>query len=219
MISASGRRLARSGPRFHRNIRFYVISHAVEMKLPYFFLLLQQPGPMTRALVDMLKASGVKTLAVIYVDDLFGLENYAALKVALAGTGISIVEDKSYPLGVKDLGPVLRSMKDRNPDAFICNVTGTTHLAHAVGAELAAVGVREVLVLQEAVQEDLAHQHRRLASGELQHLAGHRRGVFASIDIHNNTGLNPHYGCVNQLDQHSLRHRSTFVSSRKFEVS
>jgi succinylglutamate desuccinylase len=27
------------------------------------------------------------------------------------------------------------------------------------------------------------------------------RGVFASIDIHNNTGLNPHYGCVNSLAQ------------------
>ncbi|WP_372656506.1 ABC transporter substrate-binding protein, partial [Hydrogenophaga sp.] len=53
----------------------------VEMRLPYFFLLLQQPAPMTTALVDMLKASGAKTLACIYVDDLFGLENYAALKV------------------------------------------------------------------------------------------------------------------------------------------
>lgn len=31
-----------------------------------------------------------------------------------------------------------------------------------------------------------------------------RRGVFASIDIHNNTGLNPHYGCVNRLDQRFL---------------
>lgn len=26
------------------------------------------------------------------------------------------------------------------------------------------------------------------------------RGVFASVDVHNNTGLNPHYGCVNRLD-------------------
>jgi branched-chain amino acid transport system substrate-binding protein len=91
----------------------------VEMKLPYFFLLLQQPAPMTTALVDMLKNSGVKTLAVIYVDDLFGLENYAALKVALQGSGISMVEDKSYPGGVKDLSPVLRSIKDKNPDAFV----------------------------------------------------------------------------------------------------
>ena len=91
----------------------------IEMKLPYFFLMLQQPKPMMDALVDMLKANGAKSAAVIYVDDLFGLENYAALKVALQGSGISIVEDKSYPLGVKDLSPVLRSMKDKNPDAFI----------------------------------------------------------------------------------------------------
>jgi branched-chain amino acid transport system substrate-binding protein len=91
----------------------------VEMKLPYFFLLLQQPKPMMDALVDMLKANGAKTAAVIYVDDLFGLENYAALKVALTSSGITLVDDKSYPLGVKDLGPVLRGIKDKNPDAFI----------------------------------------------------------------------------------------------------
>ncbi|MBK7955074.1 MAG: succinylglutamate desuccinylase/aspartoacylase family protein [Candidatus Accumulibacter sp.] len=30
------------------------------------------------------------------------------------------------------------------------------------------------------------------------------RGVFASIDIHNNTGLNPHYAVVNRLDQEAL---------------
>ncbi|MFO1244703.1 MAG: amino acid ABC transporter substrate-binding protein [Ramlibacter sp.] len=91
----------------------------IEMKLPYFFLLLQQPAPMTNALVDMLKANGCKTLACIYVDDLFGLENFAALKVALQGSGIQMVEDKSYPGGVKDLSPVLRSIKDKNPDAFV----------------------------------------------------------------------------------------------------
>ena len=91
----------------------------VEMKLPYFFLLLQQPAPMTNALVDMLKANGAKSLAVIYVDDLFGLENYSALKVALQGSGINLVQDTSYPGGVKDLSPVLRSIKDKNPDAFV----------------------------------------------------------------------------------------------------
>ncbi len=91
----------------------------VEMKLPYFFLLLQQPKPMCEALVEMLKANGAKSLAVIYVDDLFGLENYAALKVALQGSGISLIEDKSYPGGVKDLSPVLRSIKDKNPDDFV----------------------------------------------------------------------------------------------------
>ncbi len=91
----------------------------VEMKLPYFFLMLQQPKPMCEALVEMLKANGAKTLACVYVDDLFGLENYAALKVALAGSGITMVQDTSYPGGVKDLSPVLRSIKDKNPDAFV----------------------------------------------------------------------------------------------------
>ncbi len=91
----------------------------IEMRLPYFFSLLQQPKPMMEALVDMLRANGVRTMTAIYVDDLFGLENYAALKIALRDTGISLLEDKSYPLGVKDLSPVLRSMKDRNPDAFV----------------------------------------------------------------------------------------------------
>ncbi len=90
-----------------------------EMKLPYFFLLLQQPKPMCDALVDMLKANGVKTAACVYVDDLFGLENYAALKLALKGSGIQLVQDTSYPGGVKDLSPTLRSIKDKNPDAFI----------------------------------------------------------------------------------------------------
>ncbi len=91
----------------------------IEMKLPYFFLLLQQPKAMCDALVEMLKANGVKTLACVYVDDLFGLENYAALKVALAGSGISLVQDTSYPGGVKDLSPTLRSIKDKSPDAFV----------------------------------------------------------------------------------------------------
>ena len=37
-----------------------------------------------------------------------------------------------------------------------------------------------------------------------------RRGVFASVDIHNNTGLNPHYACVNRLEPHFLRLATLF---------
>ena len=74
---------------------------------------------MCEALVEMLKANGVKTVACVYVDDLFGLENYAALKVAVQGSGISLVQETSYPGGVKDLSPVMRSIKDKNPDAFV----------------------------------------------------------------------------------------------------
>lgn len=37
-----------------------------------------------------------------------------------------------------------------------------------------------------------------------------RRGVFASIDMHNNTGLNPYYGCVNRLDRRFVALASLF---------
>lgn len=36
------------------------------------------------------------------------------------------------------------------------------------------------------------------------------RKVFASIDIHNNTGLNPHYACINSLDHSFLQLASLF---------
>ena len=36
------------------------------------------------------------------------------------------------------------------------------------------------------------------------------RGVFASVDLHNNTGLNPHYACVNVLDTATLHLAAVF---------
>ncbi len=37
------------------------------------------------------------------------------------------------------------------------------------------------------------------------------RGLFAAVDVHNNTGLNPHYACVNVLDWRAL-HLATLFS-------
>ena len=34
--------------------------------------------------------------------------------------------------------------------------------------------------------------------------------LFASVDIHNNTGLNPHYACINKLDNQFLHLASLF---------
>lgn len=36
------------------------------------------------------------------------------------------------------------------------------------------------------------------------------RGVFASVDIHNNTGWNPHYACINRLDPPFLQLAALF---------
>jgi branched-chain amino acid transport system substrate-binding protein len=91
----------------------------LQMKNPYFFALLQQPDLMMRALAEYIAARSGKTAAVVHVDELFGLEQMTALEAALKEKGIQIVEKKSYPLGVKDLQPVLNDIKAKNPDAFI----------------------------------------------------------------------------------------------------
>ena len=36
------------------------------------------------------------------------------------------------------------------------------------------------------------------------------RHTFASVDIHNNTGINPHYGCINRVDNQFLHLASLF---------
>ncbi|WJW75920.1 M14 family metallopeptidase [Thiohalobacter sp. IOR34] len=38
-----------------------------------------------------------------------------------------------------------------------------------------------------------------------------RRQPFAAIDVHNNTGLNPHYACINRID-HRFLHLATLFS-------
>ena len=41
----------------------------------------------------------------------------------------------------------------------------------------------------------------------------HKRKPFASIDIHNNTGHNPHYACLNILNPHALQLASLFSNT------
>ena len=78
------------------------------MKNPYFFALLQQPDRMMDSLAEYMAARSAKTAAVLYVDELFGLEQLDGLEKSLKAKGIQIVEKKSYPLGVKDLQPALK---------------------------------------------------------------------------------------------------------------
>lgn len=91
----------------------------LSLKNPYFFPLLQQPDVMMEALATFLKARGTTTAAVIHVDELFGLEQAAALEKAFKEKNIQIIEKKSYPIGVKDLQPVLRDIKAKAPGAFV----------------------------------------------------------------------------------------------------
>ncbi len=109
----------------------------VAMKNPYFFPILQQPDRMMDALAEFLKARNTKTVAVIHVDELFGLEQVTALEASFKEKGIQIVEKKSYPMGVKDLKPVLNDIKSKNPDAFVAlSYPPDTFLATAQAREI-----------------------------------------------------------------------------------
>jgi branched-chain amino acid transport system substrate-binding protein len=110
----------------------------LSMKNPYFFAILQQPDSMMNALAEFLKARNVATAAVIHVDELFGLEQASALEAAFKEKGIRIIEKKSYPLGVKDLKPVLNDIKAKNPDAFVAlSYPPDTFLVTAQAREIA----------------------------------------------------------------------------------
>ncbi|MEM8843578.1 MAG: M14 family metallopeptidase [Pseudomonadota bacterium] len=45
------------------------------------------------------------------------------------------------------------------------------------------------------------------------------RNLFASIDIHNNTGLNPHYACINKLDNEFLNLAALFSKTAVYFLS
>lgn len=92
----------------------------VDMGLPYFFSLLQQPDKMMEALLDMLVAHGARTLVTVYMDDLFGIETIGALTRAARGRrSMEILDRQRFAPGTKDLSPVLRGFMSLKPDAFV----------------------------------------------------------------------------------------------------
>jgi branched-chain amino acid transport system substrate-binding protein len=91
----------------------------LEMKLPYFFAASWTAEQSTRALVDLMAAQQVKTVAIGYMDDLFGLERYNIMMPMLKERGIAVVGEKSFPANTKDLSVVLKDFKAKEPDALV----------------------------------------------------------------------------------------------------
>src|SRR4030067_2116332 len=91
------------------------VAHTV----PYFFGILNMPREKGAALVDLLLELNVKKVALIYVADAYGIEwtGVVAPKLGVAGIDVDII--KSYPLGAKDLSPLLKTIKAANVDALL----------------------------------------------------------------------------------------------------
>lgn len=89
-------------------------------KIPYFFGMLNMPREQAAALVDLLAELGIKKVALIYVADAYGIEWAQKTVPALEKKGIDIAIKKSYPLGSKDLSPLLKTIKAANVDGVLC---------------------------------------------------------------------------------------------------
>jgi branched-chain amino acid transport system substrate-binding protein len=94
-----------------------------DLNLPYFYAILAQPDAMMLSLANFLKdvkrQHKLNKVAVIYVNDLFGLEHHTALMPLLKEGAFEVVEEKSYPLGVKDLTDVLKGIKAKGAEILV----------------------------------------------------------------------------------------------------
>jgi len=86
--------------------------------IPYLFIHLNQPKEKAEAMVDMSLDLGIKTLVAAHAQDLHGIEYAQGVIPQLAAAGVEVLAYKSFPIGVKDLTPMLKEFKSLDPDAM-----------------------------------------------------------------------------------------------------
>ncbi|MBM4323197.1 MAG: branched-chain amino acid ABC transporter substrate-binding protein [Deltaproteobacteria bacterium] len=120
-----------------------------ELKGSYFwFITACIPDRQMKAFVEMLKAQKgqIKTVAIVYLQELFPRENLQFLEPALREANIQILLKKDYPMGVKDLTSLLTEVKSKNPDGLIA----LTYPADSflMTAQAKEVGVKPKLMME-----------------------------------------------------------------------
>jgi branched-chain amino acid transport system substrate-binding protein len=85
--------------------------------LPYFFQALSYSNhDQMPAFGKILQEAGAKTAAVVYLDDLHGIEYQAQAAVFLSGAGVDIVSNVAIPGDIKDMSSIIRQIQEQNPD-------------------------------------------------------------------------------------------------------
>jgi branched-chain amino acid transport system substrate-binding protein len=90
-----------------------------DLKLPYFFQSLNFSETQVPILANILLELGAKRVAMISIEDLHGVEYSGSAVPEFAKKGIEVVMKKSYPMGVKDLSPLLKQADSLKADAFV----------------------------------------------------------------------------------------------------
>ena len=85
--------------------------------LPYYFQALSYSNhDQMPAFAEILNEAGAKTAAVVYLDDLHGIEYQAQAAVFLSGAGVEIVSNVAIPGDIKDMSSIIKQIQERNPD-------------------------------------------------------------------------------------------------------
>ena len=87
--------------------------------LPYFFAVLNFADTQMPAMADLYKENGIKSVAIIYIDDLHGREYTSVATAELEKRGIDVKMARSVPMGIQDVSPLLKEAKALDVDAFV----------------------------------------------------------------------------------------------------
>ena len=71
------------------------------------------------ALFEIYKEVGVKTVAMIYVEDLHGLEYAEVVRAEAENAGIKLLYDEQVPMATADFAPILRNVQATNADSLL----------------------------------------------------------------------------------------------------
>lgn len=86
---------------------------------PYFFVVLGQPSRLVPSTVELLKEFGIKSVAVIYVTELFGLEHVDTMKATIGKTDIKMPILQGFPPEIQDLSPLIKRIEAAKVDGVI----------------------------------------------------------------------------------------------------
>ena len=85
--------------------------------LPYFFQVLNYSDHyQTPTHTAIMQELGVKTVSIVYIDDLHGIEYQAQAQIFFGGAGIKILSNTAVPLDIKDVSSIIKKIQGENPD-------------------------------------------------------------------------------------------------------
>lgn len=87
--------------------------------LRYFFPVLNFADTQMPAMADMYKQNGITSVAIIYLDDLHGIEYTRVATEEFARQGITVKMATSIPLGAQDVSPLLKKAHALDVDALV----------------------------------------------------------------------------------------------------